>query len=80
MHLQGGTHEETPRPAVLVVDGAAGFLAEASMGFGVVKVKVVEVEELELIFGEAQFPRDITPPDREGVVVCWDEGHGVKVK
>ena len=63
MHLQGGTHKETPRPAVLVVDGAAGFLAEASVGFGVVKVKVAEAEEPELIYGEAQFPRDITPPD-----------------
>ena len=80
MHLQGGTHEETPHPAVLVVDGAAGFLAEASMGFGVVKVKVVEAEEFELVYGEAQFPRDITPPDREGIVVWLNEGHGVVVK
>ena len=69
-----------PRPAILVVDGAAGFLAEASMGFGVVQVKVVEAEELELIYGEAQFPRDITPLDREGVVMWSNEGHGVVVK
>ena len=80
MHLQGGTHEETPRPAVLVVDGAAGFLAEASVGFGMVKVKVVEAEESELVHGEAQFPRDIAPPDREGIVVWSNEGHGVVVK
>ena len=80
MHLQGGTHEETPHPAVLVVDGAAGFLAEASMGFGVVKVKVVEAEELELIFGEAQFPRDLTPLDRKGVVMWSNERHGIVVE
>ena len=69
-----------PHPAVLIVDGAAGFLAEASVGFGMVKVKVAEAEELELIFGEAQFPRDITPPDGEGIVVWSNEGHGIVVK
>ena len=80
MHLQGGTHKETPRPAVLVVNGAAGFLAEASMGFGMVKVKVVEAEELELVYSEAQFPRDIAPPNGEGIIVWLNEGHGVMVK
>ena len=69
-----------PCPAVLVVDGAAGFLAEASVGFGMVEVKVMEAEESELIYSEAQFPRDITPPDREGVVMWSNEGHGVVVK
>ena len=78
--MQGGTHEETPRPAILVVDGAAGFLAEASVGFGVINVKIVEAEESELVYGEAQFPRDITPLDGEGVVVWSNEGHGVMVK
>ena len=62
------------------MDRAAGFLAEASVGSGVVKVKVVEVEEPELIYGEAQFPRDITPPDGEGIVVWLNEGHGVVIK
>ena len=37
MHLQGGTHEETPLPVILVVDGASRFPAEAGMSFGVVK-------------------------------------------
>ena len=78
--MQGGTHEETPRPAVLVVDGAAGFLTEASVGFGVIKVEVTEAEEPELVYGKTQFPRDITPPDGEGVVVWSNEGHGVVVK
>ena len=62
------------------MDGAAEFLAEASVGFGMIKVKVVETEELELIYSEAQFPRDITPPDGEGVVVWSNEGHGIVVK
>ena len=78
--MQGGTHEETPHPAVLVVDGAAGFLAEASVGFGMVEVKVVEAEELELVYGEAQFPRDITPLGGEGIVMWSNKGHGVVVK
>ena len=69
-----------PRPAVLIVDGAAGFLAEAHMGLGMVEVKVVEAEEPELIYSEAQFPRDITPLDGKGVVVWSDEGHGIVVK
>ena len=76
--MQGGTHEETPRPVVLVVDGAAGFLAEASVGFGV--VEVVKLKVFELLLGEAQFPGNINPLDGEGVVVCSNEGHGVVVK
>ena len=79
-HAQGGTHKETPHPAVLTVDGAAGFLAEASVGFGMIEVKVAEAEEFELVYGEAQFSRDIKPPDGEGIVVWSYEGHGVVVK
>ena len=78
--MQGGTHEETPCPAILVVDGAARLLTEARMGFRVVKVKVVELEVLELVLSEAQFPGDIAPVDGEGIVMFWDEGHGVMVK
>ena len=78
--LQEGTHKETPRPIVLIVDRAAGLLTEAGVGFGMVKVELMEVEVLELVYGEAQFPRDVSPPDRKGVVVCSDEGHGVVVK
>ena len=48
--------------------------------FGVVEVKAPETKELELVEGEAQFPRDIRPPDRESVVVLSNEGHGVVVK
>ena len=78
--MQGGTHEEMPRPVVLVVDGAAGLLAEARVGFGVVKVKLMEAEVLELVYSEAQFPRDVSPPDRKGIVVWSNEGHGIMVK
>ena len=69
-----------PRPAILVVDGAARLLAEASMGFCVVEIEVVASKVIELIFGETQFPGDVAPADGEGVVVFWDEEHGVVVK
>ena len=69
-----------PHPVILVVDGAARFLVEASMSFGMVKVKVMEMKEFELVKGETQFPRDISPPDGEGIVMWSNEGHGVVVK
>ena len=78
--MQGGTHKEMPHPASLVMDGAARLLAEAGVSFGVVKVKVVELKVFELVFGEAQFPGNICPPDGKGVVMFWGEGHGVMVK
>ena len=62
------------------MDGAARLLTEARVGFCVVKVKVVMSEVFELVFGEAQFPGDVAPADGEGVVMFWDEGHGVVVK
>ena len=69
-----------PLPVILVMNGAAGLLAKAGVGFGVVEVKVVEAEVFELILGEAQFPGNVNPPDGEGIVVSWGEGHGVVVK
>ena len=78
-HVQG-THKETPLPAILVVDGAAGLLTEAGVSFGVVKVEVVELKVFELVDGKAQSPGNVCPLDGEGVVVCWGEGHGVIVK
>ena len=59
VHLQGGTHEEMPRPAVLVVDGAAGLLTEAGVGFGMVEVEAMKPKVFELVFGEAQFPGNV---------------------
>ena len=69
--IQGGTHGETPRPEMLVMDGTASFLTEAGMDSGVVKVKVVVVEVAELVYSETQFPRDIGPVDG-GFNVLWD--------
>ena len=78
--MQGGTHEEMPRPAILVVDGAARVLAEARVGFCMVKIEVVVSKVSELILGETQFPGEVAPVEGESVVVFWDEGHGVVVK
>ena len=78
--MQGGTHKEMPHPVILVVNGAAGFLAEARVGFCMVKVKVVVSKVVELVLSEAQFPGDVAPADGEGVIVLDDEGHGMVVK
>ena len=78
--MQGGTHKETPCPAILVVDGAPRVLAEARVGFHVVEIEVVVLKVSELIFGETQFPGEVAPAEGEGIVVFWDEGHGVVVK
>ena len=78
--MQGGTHEETPCPAILVVDGAARLLTETRVGSRVVEVKVVVLKVVKLVLSEAQFPGDVTPVDGEDVVVFWGEGHGEMVK
>ena len=69
-----------PCPVISPMDGTAGFLAEAGVGFCVVKIKMVTSKVFELIFGEAQFPGDVTPADGKGIVVFDDEGHGMVVK
>ena len=69
-----------PLPVILVVDGAAGLLTKAGVGFGMVEVEVMELEIFELIDSEAQFPGDVCPLDEKGIIVCWGEGHGVMVK
>ena len=69
-----------PRPAILVVDGAARLLAKAGVGFCVVEVEMVTSKVVELVLGEPQFPGNIAPADGEGVVVFDDEGHGIVVK
>ena len=69
-----------PRPAILVVDGAARVLAEARVGFCVVEIEVVVSKVSKLILGETQFPGEVTPGEGEGVVVFWDERHGIVVK
>ena len=80
--MQGGTHEEAPRPAISVVDGATLSLTEGRMGMGMFEGELVEVKvlALELVFSEAQLPGDVRRADREGVVMFDDERHGEMVK
>ena len=62
------------------MDGATELLTEAGVSFCMVKVKMVASEEVKLIFGEAQFPGDVTPTDGESIVMFDDEGHGTVTK
>ena len=78
--MQGGTHEETPRPTSLVMDRAVLSLTEGRVGLGVFKGKFIETKIFELVNSEAQFPRDVVRADGEGVVVLDDKGHGEVVK
>ena len=78
--MQGGTHEETPRPAISVVDGATLSLTEGRMGMGVFEGELVEAKVFELVFGEAQLPGNVGRADGEGIVVFDDEGHREVVK
>ena len=48
---------------MLVVDRTPGFLAKASVGSSVVKIKFAEVKELKLVYGEAKLPGDVSPVD-----------------
>ena len=59
--IQGGTHEETPCPGVLVMDGAACLSTEMGVGLGMVQVKFVAVKEVELVDSETKFPGDVSP-------------------
>ena len=69
-----------PCPVISMVDGATELLAEAGVSFCMVEVEMIASEEVELIFGETQFPGDITPADGESVVMFDDEGHGTVTK
>ena len=61
--IQGGTHEETPRPVMLIVDWTTGFLAKAGVGSSVVEIEFAEAEESELMYGESKLPGDVSPVD-----------------
>ena len=45
-----------------------------------VEIEVVVLKVVELILGEIQFPGEVTPAEGEGIVMFWDEGHGVVIK
>ena len=65
--IQGGTHEETPRPGTSVMDRATFFLTEVGVKVGVTQVKVTLAKEVELVYGESECPRDISPMEWGGV-------------
>ena len=71
MRIQGGTHEETPRPEMSVVDGATCLFAEVGVGSGVVQVEFVMAKEVKLIDGEAGFPGDVSPMEGRGFNFLW---------
>ena len=50
-----------PRPEVSIVDRAAVFPTKVGVGLSVCQVKVVTAEEVELMNGETEFPRDVGP-------------------
>ena len=43
------------------MDGAAYFPTEVGVGVGVIQVEFVSAKEVELMYGEAKFPRDVRP-------------------
>ena len=43
------------------MDGAAYFLTEVGVGVSVIQVELVSAKEVELMYGEAEFPRDVCP-------------------
>ena len=59
-----------PRPEMLVMDGAANLLTETRVGFGVVQVESLAAEEIKLVDGETELPRDVGPMDG-GISVLW---------
>ena len=69
--IQGGTHEEMPRPGVLVMDGAACLSTEMGVGLGVVQVKFVAAKEVELVDSETEFPGDVSPMEGRRINFLW---------
>ena len=53
------------------MDRATDFSAEVGMGVGVVQVEFVMAEKVELVDGEAEFPRDISPMEGRRVDFLW---------
>ena len=64
-HAQGGTHEETPLPGNLVVDGTARGGAEAGVFSSMRQWEVVASEKGELIDSKSEDPSNV---DRKSVV------------
>ena len=43
------------------MDGAANFSTEVGVKVGVSQVEFIPTKEIELVYGEAKFPRDVSP-------------------
>ena len=43
------------------MDGAAYFPTEVGVGVSVIQVELVSAKEVELMYSEAEFPRDVRP-------------------
>ena len=72
---------------MLVVDGTTSLLAKARVGSGMVKIELADAEEFKLVYGEAEFPGDVSPMDRSRGDFWGDflfcsagRGHGVVFK
>ena len=55
---------------MLVMDRAPSLFTETQVGFGVVQVEFLAAEEVKLVDGETEFPRDVGPMDG-GFSVLW---------
>ena len=52
------------------MDRAPSLFTETQVGFGVVQVEFLVAEEVELVDGETELPRDVGPMDG-GFSVLW---------
>ena len=53
------------------MDGAASRLTKVGVELGVTHVKFVSSEKVELVDGEAQFPRDVSPVEGGRFNFLW---------
>ena len=53
------------------MDGAAYFPTEVGVGVSVIQVKLVSAKEVELMYSEAEFPRDVRPMERGRFGFLW---------
>ena len=53
------------------MDGATCLFTEARVSLCMVQIKFSVVEEVKLVDGEAEFPRDVGPMDGRGFGVLW---------
>ena len=54
-----------------VVDGTTTFSAEVEVSLGMFQVKLILAEEVELVNGETEFPRDVSPMEGGRFGFLW---------